>query len=49
MDGLSVAKKINTEAITTKKDGSKQRTIQRLLVEDFKLNPKVKEAVFEVK
>lgn len=49
MDGLLVAKKINTEAIVTKKDGSKQRTIQKITVKDFKINPVFKAGTFAVK
>ena len=49
IDGLLVAKKINTEAIATNKDGSKYRVIQQITVTDFKLNPVFKAGTFAVK
>ena len=49
MDGLLIAKKINIEAVVTMKDGSKQRTIQKIEVKDFKINPVFAEGTFEVK
>lgn len=49
MDGLLIAKKLNTEASIKGNDGSKQRTVQKIIIKDFKINPVFKVGTFEVK